>query len=136
MVRAIFLRGFLPILFTIGDEPTLNNLPASAQKSIMGAGQYSDATAAELLERARQKYEVYHLHILETGAGSSRSTQDGWKQLMGDNVIFIQGKEQVAQVIADKVVEIVAAQDENPSTIAPPEVLQEAAAADSEEMML
>jgi len=101
-------RGKKGILFTIGDEPTLTNLPASAQKEIMGDGQYSDATAVELLEKARENYEVFHLHILQGHAGPR--SKDGWKQLMGDNVIFIQRREEVAQIIADKVVEVVNSQ--------------------------
>ncbi len=127
-------RGKKGILFTIGDEPTLTSLPASVQKEIMGDGQYSKVSAAELLEAARKQYEVFHLHILETGAGRSKTTQAGWTQLMGDNVIFVQGKEQVAQVIADTVLGVVSAQGEETSVN--PEVLPEVESTDSEEMML
>jgi hypothetical protein len=103
-------RGKKGILFTIGDEPTLNSIPASVQKQIMGNGQYSEASAAELLDAAREHYEVFHLHLLQGSAG--KRSKDGWIQLMGDNVIFIQRKEDVAQIIADKVLEVVSAQGE------------------------
>jgi len=105
-------RGKKGILFTIGDEPTLKNIPASAQRTIMGKGQYSDVTAAELLEKAREKYEVFHLHISQGHHGRSDRVKDGWKQLMGDNVLFIQGKEQVAQIIADTVAQVTSVQDD------------------------
>lgn len=100
-------RGKKGLLFTIGDEPTLKNLPAVAQRAIMGKGQYSDETAAELLEKAREKYEVFHLHISQGHNGRSQRVKDGWKQLMGDNVLFVQNQAQVAQVIADKVAEVI-----------------------------
>ena len=103
-------RGKKGILFTIGDEPTLMNLSAGAQRNIMGEGQYQDHSAAELLADAREKYEVFHLHILEGSAGMR--SRDSWKQLMGDNVIFIQHKEDVAQTIANIVLRVVAAQKE------------------------
>lgn len=101
-------RGKKGILFTIGDEPTLKTLPARVQKELMGPGQYSDLTAAELLDKAREQYEVFHLHILQGSAGPR--SKDGWIQLMGDNVLFIQRREDVAQIIADKVVEVVKTQ--------------------------
>lgn len=90
-------KGFL---FTIGDEPTLRSVPARVQKNLMGDGQYSDASASELLEQAKKKYNVYHIHIRETFAGSKQSTMDGWKQLLGDNVIIVQSKDEVPHVIA------------------------------------
>ena len=91
-------KGFL---FTIGDEPTLREIPAKALKSIMGEGQYQNYSAAELLDKARERYRVYHLHIRETGAGSAQTTVDGWKQLMGPNLIVIDRHEKVSDAIAD-----------------------------------
>lgn len=37
-------RGKKGILFTIGDEPVLKNLPKHSQEQLMGKGQYSDVT--------------------------------------------------------------------------------------------
>jgi hypothetical protein len=93
------------ILVTIGDEPTLKELPAKAQKHIMGDGQYSNITAAELLDKAREKYDVYHLHLNQGSNGTRQDVKDGWKQLMGDNVIYVQRREEVAQIISDLVTE-------------------------------
>lgn len=96
-------KGFL---FTIGDEPTLSYIPKSVLQNLMGEGQYEeDYTAVELLDKAKEKWNVYHLHISETGAGSRRSTVDGWKQLMGDNLIVIQRHGDVPITIAKIVTE-------------------------------
>jgi hypothetical protein len=92
-------KGFL---FTIGDEPTLRDVPATALKRIMGDGQYENySTDTFLLDKAREKYHVFHLHIRETGAGSMQATMDGWKQLMGDNLIILERHEDVSKVIPE-----------------------------------
>ncbi len=136
-------RGKKGILFTVGDEHTLKTLSAAVQESIMGEGQYSDASAAELLEKAKEQYEVFHLHMLQGSNGTREVVKDGWKQLMGDNVIFVQRKEDVAQVIADKVVEVIEAQGNDVSVVTEvvnPEEIPAAVVAevsnDSDEMML
>lgn len=128
-------RGKKGILFTIGDEPTLKNLSVSTQKHIMGTGQYSEVSCAELLDKAREKFEVFHLHLLQGHHGNQQYVKDGWKQLMGDNVIFVQRKEEVAKVIADKILEVVAAQGSVVSKTVAEEVLTQEAGK-PEEMML
>jgi hypothetical protein len=97
-------KGFL---FTIGDEPCLRMLPKSVIQNIMGDGQYSDCSSFSLLERAREKYNVFHVHIKETGAGSRRETIDGWIQVIGkDNLIIAERHEDVSKLISDKIVEM------------------------------
>jgi hypothetical protein len=127
-------RGKKGILFTVGDEPVLKDLPSRVQKLIMGDGQYSNTTSAELLDKAKEKYNVFHLHLLQGHNGNRQSVKDGWKQLLGDNVIFVQRREEVAQIIADKVVEVTSKQG---STIAVKSESKSEEKADSEsEMML
>lgn len=102
-------RGFL---FTIGDEPTLreikgnDTLVGKSLKNIMGNGQYNDFTHHELFEKALEKYHVFHLHIAETLTGQKQQTIDGWKQLIGDSLIIVPDKRNVAKIIADKIIEI------------------------------
>jgi hypothetical protein len=110
-------RGKKGILFTVGDEPVLRGIPSHAQKKIMGDGQYEETSSAVFLDKAREKYEVFHLHIMEGSNGRRKDVQDGWKQLLGDHVIFVQHKEDVAQIIADKVLEVVSAQDGTTPTV-------------------
>lgn len=94
-------RGQKGFLFTIGDEPTLKLIPKRSLTDIMGDGQYENFSANILLDKAREKYNVFHLHIRQTGAGSRQETIDGWKQLMGDNLIIIERHEDVSSVIAE-----------------------------------
>lgn len=90
-------KGFL---FTIGDEPTLKHLPKHKLIDIMGSGQHKDFTADELLAMARKSYHVYHLHVKEGCNGNNQSVMDGWKQLMGDNLIIVQDHKQISDIIA------------------------------------
>jgi hypothetical protein len=95
-------KGFL---FTIGDEPTLKDIPKGKLKSLMGDGQYQDFSAAELLEKASDKYNVFHLHIKQTYAGQMQETIDGWKQLMGKNLVVIEKHSDVSDTIAKIILE-------------------------------
>jgi hypothetical protein len=89
-------KGFL---FTIGDEPTLPEIPAKALENIMGKGQHKTYSAPVLLDKARELYHVYHLHIKQTSAGREQRTMDGWKQLMGDNLILVDDYQEISKII-------------------------------------
>jgi hypothetical protein len=93
-------RGKRGFLFTIGDEPCLKNLPQSAIKEIMGEtakgqGGYSDA---ELLKKAQESYNVYHLHI--THSMGAKSSLKYWKELLGQNCIEVADYRDVAKTVA------------------------------------
>jgi hypothetical protein len=91
-------KGFL---FTIGDEPVLTELPKHAVSQIMGASQPDTYSSAQLLEAAREQYNVFHLHLMQGSNGRTQSVMDGWKQLMGDNLVLVDRKEDVPKIIAD-----------------------------------
>lgn len=97
-------RGKKGILFTIGDEPTLKSLSSADIRNITGNGDCKSKSAAELLEDAQKMYDVYHIHVTFTGAGRDKRTQDGWKQLMGDHVLFANTQDEIANLIADTVI--------------------------------
>jgi len=95
------------VLFTIGDEHTLNYFPGTVAKTIFGDGQYSDSYSdSELLEEAMKTYNVFHININETNSGSRQSVKDSWTQLLADNVLFAEKRTSVADIIIDKVVTI------------------------------
>lgn len=106
-------KGFL---FTIGDEPTLSEVPATALEKIMGKGQYKNYPASALLDKARERYHVYHLHVKETSAGSQPSTQDGWKQLMGDHLIMVDRHAEIARIIPEIVSKVALAPAQQTNT--------------------
>jgi len=97
-------RGEKGFLFTVGDEPVLKKIPKNSIKEIMGDGQYVDYTHDALLKKAMEKYNVYHLHIKETGAGSRKETVDGWKQILHDHLIVVENHNELATTIADIII--------------------------------
>lgn len=84
------------ILVTIGDEPNLKTLPASAVREIMGSGQQT-FTQAELLAAAQKKYEVFHINVCH----SYRATkaEKGWKDLLGQNCISVEDYKTIPEVV-------------------------------------
>jgi hypothetical protein len=93
-------KGFL---FTIGDEPYLNDVSKSSLKGIMGDGQYGNLTALELLNKAQEKYNVYHILIKQGSAGSKEHTYNVWKQLLKDNLIICENHKDVSKFISETI---------------------------------
>ncbi|SIS91773.1 hypothetical protein SAMN05421786_10390 [Chryseobacterium ureilyticum] len=84
------------ILFTVGDEPCLKVLPASAIREIMGSGQQT-YTHYDLLEEAKKRYEIYHINVLHSDQ-AMRANRD-WMELLGENCISIKDHKEIPDVI-------------------------------------
>jgi hypothetical protein len=89
-------KGFV---ITIGDEPCLKSLPASAVKHIMGNTAVGQGTYSreELLAAAQEQNHVYHIHINHGG----RSVDPAWREMLGQNLIEITDYTKVSTVISD-----------------------------------
>lgn len=92
-------KGFI---FTIGDEPCLRTLPNTVVNEIMGIKPQASYSEKELLAKAQERYNVYHLHIMEGSAG--HRSLGYWKELLGDNCIQVNNHQDVSKVIAEIVV--------------------------------
>lgn len=88
------------ILITIGDEPNLKSLPASAIKEIMGNGQQT-YTEAALLAEAKKQYEVFHINV--THSGRALQAEKGWKELLGENCISVKDYKTIPEVLKNLV---------------------------------
>ncbi|REC80566.1 hypothetical protein DRF60_02360 [Chryseobacterium elymi] len=84
------------ILFTVGDEPCLKTLPASAIREIMGTGQQT-YMHHELLEEAKKRYEVYHINVLHPD--QAMRVDRSWKELLGQNCLSIADHREIPNVI-------------------------------------
>ncbi len=124
-------RGQKGFLFTIGDEPNLKNLPASAVKELMGVGQAKSYTDVELLEAAQKMYNVYHIVVLHTYQ-ARQSMEHYWTPLLGQHCIGVNSADEVANTIS----EIVNQNQSAPSKAAvKPEVKAEKPGVKAEEML-
>lgn len=113
-------RGEKGFLFTIGDEPTLRDLDGASVVRLLGEGQSKNYTAVELLEEARKKYHVYHIHLTETSTGKSwQSRGHNWEQIMGEDLIICDDHTKIPNIIAD-IVNKTTATTTKPSASTPP----------------
>jgi len=95
-------RGHKGFLFTIGDEPCLSSITPSAIEGIMGKRTQATLTDKELLAAAQEKYEVFHLHVMEGSAGSRSLSY--WKELLGQNCIEVKDHRKISDIIGEIVV--------------------------------
>lgn len=88
-------RGQKGFLFTIGDEHNHKSYPASAIKKIMGSSEASTFTSADLIAKAKEMYNVYHLFV-----GYSSDVYNGWAEVLGENCIKIANISDIPKTIA------------------------------------
>lgn len=98
-------RGKKGVLFTIGDEPTLMSLSSQDQYNLLGNGQYEPQTAQQLLARASEQWDIYHIHVGQTYSGRRPAVRQGWQQLLQDHCIIVEDYEEIPAVIAKIVAE-------------------------------
>ncbi len=93
-------RGQKGFLFTIGDEPNLLTYPKSAMKEVMGSGDIATFTDKEILAKAQEKWNVYHI----MPGKETRNAKSYWKELLGQNFIWVDSPDKVADAIRDIVI--------------------------------
>ena len=99
------------ILVTIGDEKPHSVIQAESLKTILGYKQSRDYTAKELLEMAKEQWDVYHIHA---GDGSYHFSQvkELWQELLGQQVVEVPNHTNIAETIARMVISTCAATGE------------------------
>lgn len=89
-------------LFTIGDEPTLTSVDSKWLEE--GFGYKNGAktmTAKELIDKASEQYNVYHIHMSDASKGLKQSD---WASLVGQNLLTCNSGD-VAKKIASTIKE-------------------------------
>lgn len=89
-------KGFL---FTIGDEPCLPHITSTELREVMDEPTQKTFSTDELLTKAREKYHVYHLHVLEGSSG--QQSLGFWQELLGQNCIEVAHSEDIPVIISD-----------------------------------
>ncbi len=87
------------LLFTIGDEPCLPNLPEKVIKEIFGSAEAKTWTKEELLTEAQKKFKCFHICVNHDGR-----TSDKYWSFMGQNLLVTDDYTKVPDLIADTVV--------------------------------
>lgn len=105
-------RGQKGFLFTIGDEPNLTNYPNHALREIMDNGDIDTFTDIQILEEAKEKWEVYHLFPNR----ETRNSRQYWDQLLGENSVWLDNVNKIPIFIADTVLSKTINSDSSPTT--------------------
>lgn len=90
-------KGFL---FTIGDEMSWDKLDVDTLKNLLGYKQGEEVTDKQLLEEAQRLYNVYHIHINETGYRNDSEVLGYWKKMLGERLIVLEDYNAVCETIA------------------------------------
>lgn len=93
------------LLITFGDEPCLHQISQREYREVMGEddipkGLQFPLTAEDLLKKAQEKWNVFHLHFTD-----HRSTPNHWKEWLGQHLIEIPDHTEVPNVVARLAVE-------------------------------
>ena len=90
-------KGFL---FTIGDEMNWGEMNTNALKEIMGYAQSDPVNDKQLLEEAQRLYNVYHIHINETGYRDDPTVIGYWKETLNERLIILDDYNALCETIA------------------------------------
>lgn len=77
-------RGKKGCLITIGDEPCLGYISKEAIKRYFGDSIQSDVRTSEILQEAKEKWDIWHIHCSH---GYGTSALESWQKLLGDHVV-------------------------------------------------
>jgi hypothetical protein len=72
------------VLITIGDESCQRILLKEQLERYIDDNPEDDVTASDLLERVREKWNVFHIHC---EGGSYRASETNWEKVLGPNLI-------------------------------------------------
>lgn len=84
-------RGKKGVLITIGDDACNKVIPKHVVKELFGNGE-KDVPTSELLDKAREKWDVYHINLSDY-LGSTNEVKNSWKRLLGDDCISTENGE-------------------------------------------
>lgn len=79
-------RGKKGVLITIGDEPVHKSLSTVEFTRLFGDGDTPMMTASEILKQAQEKWDIYHINLMDY-SGMKSMTKSCWQEYLGDNVI-------------------------------------------------
>lgn len=78
-------RGKKGLIITIGDEPCQRSLSKEELDYYIGDNPEGDVNSLELLERIKEKWDVYHIHC--DGTHTYFLEQTNWKRYLGINAV-------------------------------------------------
>lgn len=95
-----FKRHTKGFLFTIGDEPNLDKVEGCYLERVLGYQKGAKTiTCQEALDKAKEQYHVFHIHITNASHGSR--VAESWKNLLGQMCKSDEVDKVIAKAIKD-----------------------------------
>lgn len=97
-IDSFYKRGRKGYLFTVGDEPCLEEIYGEdLEKTLRYQKGASMITATEALQKAREQYQVFHIHISDA---SHKLNRKSWENLVGPDNLMEAKSDEIATTIA------------------------------------
>jgi hypothetical protein len=94
-------RGKRGYIFTIGDEECPEKVYAAEVKKVMGDDMPQDMTFEDILQKAQQMYNCYHIMIAQGNHARSRGdrVKSSWRDLFGQRAIWLEDYTKLSEVM-------------------------------------
>lgn len=93
-------RGKKGYLFTMGDEMPWPTVTAEEVREIFGVGAEADETVEDLLAKAQERWEIFHLYALDGSYPNDDRITSRWRKLLGERVVMVEDSSLVCEIVA------------------------------------
>jgi hypothetical protein len=93
-------RGKKGYFVTIGDEKPWPHVTAAEVEAIFGIAGEADEAVEDLIAKARERWELFHIFPTQAAHGGDDSIKGRWRELLGERVIMLNEAELVCETIA------------------------------------
>ena len=98
-------RGEKGFLFTVGDEPCASAIPREIIERLTTGSDRRTVSTGDILAEARERYNVYHIHVVHDAASKFEDRKQGWEELLGSNFVVLQDVEDLSRTVASIVID-------------------------------
>jgi hypothetical protein len=96
-------RGKKGYLFTMGDEMAYEKIPRNVAKKVLGDDMEADLTLEQVLAKANEKFEVFHIYVNEGSYADSPEHIEFWKKHLGERFLMLKDVKHIAELIGSTI---------------------------------
>lgn len=93
-------RGKKGYFFTMGDEAPWPKVTKDEVQVIFGVKAEADESVADLIAKAQEKWEIFHLFSMDGSYPDRQDVHDKWRELLGERFVKIEDSSLVCEIIA------------------------------------
>lgn len=93
-------RGKKGYLFTMGDEAPWPTVTARDVEAIFGVRAEADESIEQLIARASERWEIFHLFSLDGSYATRDDIHEKWRKLLGERFIKVEDSSLICETIA------------------------------------